>query len=478
MRVYQERYTKNGKRCRAKKWYVDFMDHLGRRHRLPGFPEKRSTETLARNLQDLISFRLGSQQPNADLQRWIEVLPNRIVAKFVLWDMLDAKRTEGAKSLLTHLEDWERPLRAKNSVPRYVQMTVSRARKLMKGCHFKFWSDISASRVECYLADLQEGPENISAATRNYYLRAIQQFSRWMVEDRRAVYSPVAHLKRVNEKTDRRHDRRPLEPTEIGRFLATTMTAKTRFRMTGYQRALMYRLAMETGLRASELRSLTVRSFNFECCLVTVAAAYSKHRREDVLPLRRDTTAELRRYVAGKMPDVQVFPIPARPGDMLKADLAEAGIPYIDESGKYFDFHALRHTTASLLADAKVHPKTAQSIMRHSDVNLTMSRYSHVFRGQEAEAVESLPCLATIAAAQNAQTMGTDDRPVKSSAICSAIFMPEHSNDLRQSAKATPKVGMIKTCENDGKMRFLAKKACRRKIAGDQNRTGTFSLGS
>jgi len=44
----------------------------------------------------------------------------------------------------------------------------------------------------------------------------------------------------------------------------------------------------------------------------------------------------------------------------------------------------------SLLAASGVHPKIAQSIMRHSDINLTMSRYTHIFRGQESQAVESL----------------------------------------------------------------------------------------
>lgn len=52
----------------------------------------------------------------------------------------------------------------------------------------------------------------------------------------------------------------------------------------------------------------------------------------------------------------------------------------------------LRHTTGSLLA-AGVHPKVIQSIMRHSDINLTMSRYTHILRGQESEAVAKLPDL-------------------------------------------------------------------------------------
>ncbi|MHC4835589.1 MAG: hypothetical protein ACYSO3_05170 [Planctomycetota bacterium] len=32
-------------------------------------------------------------------------------------------------------------------------------------------------------------------------------------------------------------------------------------------------------------------------------------------------------------------------------------------------------------------------VMRHSDINLTMFRYTHVFRGQETEAINALPDL-------------------------------------------------------------------------------------
>jgi integrase len=74
--------------------------------------------------------------------------------------------------------------------------------------------------------------------------------------------------------------------------------------------------------------------------------------------------------------------------NMLKADLAAAKIPYIDDAERYADFHCLRHTTGSLLAAGGVHPKIAQSIMRHGDINLTMPLYAHTLRGQESEAVK------------------------------------------------------------------------------------------
>ncbi len=184
--------------------------------------------------------------------------------------------------------------------------------------------------------------------------------------------------------------------------------------MDGYERALLYRLTVETGLRRKELRSLKVSSFDFENNTVTVVAGYSKRRREDVLPLRDETAADLKAFFAGKTPGAKAFggrykQLTDKTSKMIEADLADAGILYTDDAGRYRDFHALRHTCGSWLAANGVHPKVAQAIMRHSDINLTMSRYTHIFRGQEAAAVAKLPDLTT-PDRQSQKATGTDGK--------------------------------------------------------------------
>ena len=159
-----------------------------------------------------------------------------------------------------------------------------------------------------------------------------------------------------------------------------------------------------------ELKSLKASSFDFDRKTVTVQAAYSKNRRHSELPLRSDTAQQLQRHLQTKMPATPAFNMPYKTAEMLKADLAGAGIPYVDESGRYTDFHALRHTTGSLLAAAGVHPKIIQSIMRHSDINLTMPRYTHIFRGQESEAVAKLPDLGVSSRKQRDATTGTNGK--------------------------------------------------------------------
>jgi hypothetical protein len=99
---------------------------------------------------------------------------------------------------------------------------------------------------------------------------------------------------------------------------------------------------------------------------------------------------------------------------MLKADLAAAGIPYEVEGphGPLFaDFHALRHSFITMMERAGISPKTAQELARHSDIRLTMQRYTHKTLHDLAAAVETLPVLTKPDARRQAaalQATGTD----------------------------------------------------------------------
>jgi len=159
--------------------------------------------------------------------------------------------------------------------------------------------------------------------------------------------------------------------------------------MTGEHRYWLYRLALETGLRASELGSLTPESFDLDAGTVTVAAAYSKHRREDVLPLAPFTIMGLGAYFIGLRPGDQLFAIPAKCGEMLARDLKAAHVPIATAAG-VVDFHSLRHTFISDLVARGTDVKTAQELARHSTPNLTIGRYSHTNEQRKRAAIQGI----------------------------------------------------------------------------------------
>jgi len=415
--IYKDR--KSGQWKETKNYYCELRDHLGTVRRFPGFVDKTATQAFGLQIQRLISCRSAGEQPKPDLSRWLEQTPAKLRQRFAKIGLLDVERASGGKPLSEHLNDFEQFLRAKGNTEKHAKLVVSRARKVVEGCKFFYWMDISASKVQRYLAELRDQKDKdgnnigISAQTFNFYLQAIKEFARWMIQDRRASESPIQHLKGLNVRTDRRHDRRALSIDEIRRLLETTALQTSRYGMTGSERALLYRLAVETGLRANELRTLKVSAIDFDNCLVVVEAAYSKHRRRDVLPLRPDTAAQLKQLIKGKLLAAPMFnmPKPNRVVFMLKDDLQAAKIDYQDTAGRYADFHSLRHTTGTLLAAAGVHPRTAQNVMRHSTIELTMNKYTHTTLGQTSQAVESLPDLSLPSnQSQQAKATGTDGK--------------------------------------------------------------------
>ena len=75
---------------------------------------------------------------------------------------------------------------------------------------------------------------------------------------------------------------------------------------------------------------------------------------------------------------------------------------------KRFNARDWSRTSTPLLAASGCHPKTAQQLLRYTDINLTLSKYSNVLRGQEAQAIGNLPDLSAPPKIHQKKT-GTDD---------------------------------------------------------------------
>ena len=359
------------------------------------------------------------------------------------------------RPLTDHLVDFKAHLEAKGNGARHVMQTCNRIQDGFDACGFKWLADLKAGRVANWLADRRKPTRDkegnvipgLSVASSNHHLVAVKSFGNWLVRDRRCSENPFAHLSRLNARVDVRRERRTLSGQELGKLLKATKAGAEYRGLTGESREMLYLTALFTGLRASELASLTEGSFDLTADppTVTVEACYSKHRREDVLPLhlalatqfadwlakRRQTALQaisddsvtlLIRPATAPSPKgkrsaktVSAKPVERiwpgtwieRSAEMLRDDLEAAGIPYSTDDG-VFDFHAFRHQFITSLAKNGVHPKLAQTLARHSTITLTMDRYSHVGLLDMTAALESLPCVPT-PIEQITLATGTDD---------------------------------------------------------------------
>jgi integrase len=181
--------------------------------------------------------------------------------------------------------------------------------------------------------------------------------------------------------------------------VAKTKELPVVFHISGADRSLLYHLALESGLRANEIMTLTIGRCNLRSDppTLTVIAGYRKQRKERTQPIPSELAVALKEHIGERRPEELLFsrmPPITKLAKMLRTDLEAAEIPYKDEESRVVDFHALRHTYATNLARSGVHPKIAMDLLGHTDINLTMVYYSHTEINERAAALKNLPDLA------------------------------------------------------------------------------------
>jgi len=389
------------RRTKGGNFYITYWARPGQRRTVKGCKDRAATEALARKLEaDAMLRNNGVIDVKAD--QYAKAEARRLVAKDAKGNVTDS-----------HVADFHAMLLAKGTTAKHAQMTQSRVATIIEECKAQHPSDLAASKVQTVIAALRDR-EGISLQTCNYYLRAMKQFSRWMWRDGRTRDDPLAHLSGYNSQLDRRHDRRALTDEELARLIRAAEKGPKVRAMTGPERAMLYHLAVGTGFRANELRNLTPESFDLDADppTVTVQAAYSKHRRKDVQPIRRDLADLLRPWLAGKEAGRPVFAMPDKPIKLIRTDLGAAREAWIKEvrskeerqarrqsdflayrnnADRFVDFHALRHTYITRLVRSGVAPAVAKNLARHSTIVLTMDHYTHTLIEDARAALDRLP---------------------------------------------------------------------------------------
>ena len=305
--------------------------------------------------------------------------------------------------LTQHAEDYRNYQLSIGVSRKQASQIHSRLARIIKAAGVRHASELTVSRVTTTIDGLRMVPQSpkrkpesypfLSSQTKNYYAKAIKQLTAWMVREKRIEHDPLLYVPLWTVETDIRHDRRALTDVEFLKLVqAARKSAKSVEGMTGPERSFLYATARMTGLRRAELASLTAASFTLAGdSLVVVEAAYSKHRRRDVLPLHPDLVPLVREQLSRLRNGDPLFPLleQRKTALMMQADLEAAGIPYQDAEGRYADFHALRHSFISRAWDSGASADVVMSLARHQSLQMTM-RYTHVDRSAQVQAVKSM----------------------------------------------------------------------------------------
>ncbi len=333
---------------------------------------------------------------------------------------------------------------AKNRTSKHASLVDGRIRDAFRACGFNRWTELDALRLERHLSERRT--LGTSTKTSNDILASAKQFTKWAVEHGLTTSDPLAILHPVRNHAKR--ERRALTwSDELPRLIRAAASGPEHRGMSGSLRALVYRLAAETGLRVAEIQSLRTGDFDTDKShpTLTVRAEVAKNRRIAVVPLRAGIALELAPYLRSKHPASLALPLPVSFKDKatrwLKFDLEAAEIPYKDESGRFADFHALRVTFISALIAQQTHPKAVQALARHASPDMTLGVYTKIGRDDEAEAISRLTELPSCqpdtgiesVAAQRTGTHGDENR------VASSVAFPGGSHDTpMDSGRSTP----------------------------------------
>jgi len=355
-----------------------FVDHLGKQKFFTGTRSRKETEQIATEREEeQRKIRLGYLPPPTASDRHKTRPFGEVAAEYLSWGKAQGGhggRPWGVVHLrmrTRHLKFWEKRLELK---------TLGDLENLL-------------SPVEIILQELQA--DGRAGKTLQNYAESLRAFCEWMQRRNFLKKNPLANLTGFDASP--RTTRRAMTPAELQAVLGVVLP----------HRRLLYEVAVCSGLRAGELRALQVSDLDTVRDGLWLNAAWTKNRKKGFQPMPADLVKRLVDFIkegsAKKLyeefhtrkdskrifPDQPLLYVPARPADALNEDLNRAKVSKTAPGGK-LDFHAFRTAYVSFVLEAGAGAKEAQTLARHSTVNLTLNTYARTRSDRLSELTEAV----------------------------------------------------------------------------------------
>ena len=358
-------------------WRYRIIDHTGKRKTFTGTRSKERTAELAA-AEELKVKRIaaGLEAPPTSSRKHQHRPFDEVRDEYMAWG-----RAQGGK----HGRPWSRIHAGK------------RDRALnwwKKQLGLEALADVDGvlPRVEEALRTLQA---NHTGKTLQNTAEALKSFCRWCVQRGYLAADPLRGLAPFNVTPET--TRRAMADDEVKKLMAAAPE----------HRRLLYEVALTTGLRANELRSLTVDDLDAEGCGLILHPEWTKNRKPGFQALPAALVTRLKAFIeSGTAADLyrvslrrkgSTMQVPEHPllfvgthmARELDADLAAAKISK-DAPGGKLDFHSLRVSFISRVIESGASVKEAMEAARHSTPNLTLNVYGRAKEGRLAEIAEHI----------------------------------------------------------------------------------------
>jgi len=368
--------NRNGKR--SGKWRFQYTDWTGRRRTGTGSLSKRDTEKLAVRIEvEHDEIRRGFRPPpHKSFKHKLRPFAE-LAQEFIEWGEAQGGRCgrpwgkDHARKYRTRLPWWAEQLKVKSLGD-------------LEHC---------LPKVERILRTMFN--EGKSGKTISHYVSYLQTFLGYCVQRDYLQSDPLKGLNKFN--TTPKSHRRAMTPLEI----------KAITDIAPIHRKLLYMTAICSGLRANELRSLSVKDIDPVRGGLLLHAEWTKNRKEGFQPLPRLLIEQLQSFAASEIvkrlydalhsrkdstatyPNEPLLYVPSHPARELDNDLKAANVEKNTKDGKV-DFHAFRVAYVTFVLNAGAGLKEAQSLARHSTPDMTMNVYGRAFDDRLAELSEAV----------------------------------------------------------------------------------------
>jgi integrase len=282
----------------------------------------------------------------------------------------------------------------------YVEMFT---RNILPQFGNRLLADIKPDEIKDWLDGLYGG--GMAARTRRLLLTLVRAVYRDAVHDRRVKLNPAEKVKAPRKKAH--NSAIVFKPEEARRFLEHAKASP---------HDIIYRFALETGMRPEEYLALDWQAVDLEARKVSVRRVIvwkrpsgwefseklktAKSRRTieisarlaDELRQHKQLVGQLKLHADNWIEHGLVFPsqkgTPHHRDNLgarwFKTILKRAGL---NPAMRLYD---LRHSFATLSLEANVNPKTVSEWMGHSSVAFTLDTYAHLLPGWFAKASETI----------------------------------------------------------------------------------------
>jgi integrase len=301
--------------------------------------------------------------------------------------------------------------------PAWVKRTKKRLEEITAGLEWRRLCDLDAGAAARWMS-----LQGWSDKTRDGRAALLRQFGSWLEAEGALPKNPFTKLQPQANEASATYQRAPLtleglaslmgaaEQRPLQRLARVKGDHVDEAIASGRERAVLYPFAAYSGLRRSEVLKVRWCDLHLEGDkpFLQVRAEIAKNRKHARIRLPAFVGAELQRFRDETAVELghpvhersEVFTrtsyrhlLERMQDDLLFAGLGERGPRgrVVNQAGLVLEFHSLRMTYASLLAEHGASPTVVRELMRHSDIRLSLQTYARTPDGAHDAVVDRLP---------------------------------------------------------------------------------------